>query len=121
MCKKAAIYGESLHEREQLSRQWRNATKVRRKRSIDRELKEKACKRANEHQRFKGDRYKFAKELFDPPIRHSLLLVWMRLLRILWRHFFIHDFPPSFVSKELQCIQTSILRSGVDLGYGLGI
>ena len=64
MCKKAVRDGESLHERSQLSRQWRNATKARRKLRIERELKEKARKRANEHRRFKADRYK---EVFDPP------------------------------------------------------
>ena len=38
MCKKAARDGDSLHERKQLSRQWRNATKARRKLRIEREL-----------------------------------------------------------------------------------
>ena len=67
MCKNAARDGESLHERKQLSRQWHNATKARRQLRTKRELKEKARKRANEHRRFKPDKYKFAKELFDPP------------------------------------------------------
>ena len=47
--------------------QWHNATKARRKLRIECELKEKARKRANEHWRFEADRYKFVKELFDPP------------------------------------------------------
>ena len=50
-----------------LASQWRNATKARRKLRVERELKEKARKRANEHRRFKANMYKFAKELFDPP------------------------------------------------------
>ena len=44
MCKKAARDGESLHERTQLSHQWRNATKANRKLGIERELNEKARK-----------------------------------------------------------------------------
>ena len=85
MCKKTARDCESLHERKQLSRQWRNTTKARRKLRIEREVKEKARKRANEHRRFKADRYKFAKELFDPPNSAQSPLVWIRLLRILRR------------------------------------
>ena len=52
---------------------------------LEHELKEKSLERANEHPRFKADRHKFAKELYDPPNWGKSTFGPDRLLHILWR------------------------------------
>ena len=57
----------SLREKREVSREWRQITKMRRQVRVKREKRNLALKEANEQRKFMADKYRYSKELFDPP------------------------------------------------------
>ena len=57
----------STREKREVTREWRQVSRMRRQVRVQREQRDLARKQANEQRKFTADRYRYSKELFDPP------------------------------------------------------